>query len=120
MMEDFWSWLPKAYGEVGDDPVFTKYNMEVAFAAGAENEAKRFQDYDTALLRQALEAMDDMATDSRLLDMSATRIHIFETARDAIRAALEQTVEQDKMAIMQRIVDSNTGFIRTKHNIGVE
>lgn len=57
MMEDFWSWLPKAYGEVGDEPVFTKYNMEVAFAAGAENEAKRFQDYDTALLRQALEAL---------------------------------------------------------------
>ena len=60
MMEDFWSWLPKAYGEVGDDPVFTKYNMEVAFAAGAENEAKRFQDYDTALLRQALEALEEI------------------------------------------------------------
>ena len=57
MMEDFWSWLPKAYGEVGDEPVFTKYNMEVAFAAGAENEAKRFQDYDTALLQQALDTM---------------------------------------------------------------
>jgi len=41
MSEDFWEWLPKAYGEVGDEPVFTKYNMEVAFAAGAENEAKR-------------------------------------------------------------------------------
>ena len=41
MTEDFWDWLPKAYGEVGDEPVFTKYNMEVAFAAGAEAEAKR-------------------------------------------------------------------------------
>jgi hypothetical protein len=41
MIEDFWDWLPKAYGEVNDDPVFTKYNMEVAFAAGAEAEAKR-------------------------------------------------------------------------------
>lgn len=41
MSGDFWDWLPKAYGEVGDEPVFTKYNMEVAFAAGAENEAKR-------------------------------------------------------------------------------
>jgi hypothetical protein len=38
---DFWDWLPKAYGDVGDERAFTKYNMEVAFAAGAENEAKR-------------------------------------------------------------------------------
>lgn len=41
MTDDFWDWLPKAYGEVGDEPSFTKYNMEVAFAAGAEAEAKR-------------------------------------------------------------------------------
>lgn len=41
MIEDFWDWLPKAYGDVGDEPTFTKYNMEVAFAAGAEAEAKR-------------------------------------------------------------------------------
>lgn len=41
MTDDFWEWLPKAYGEVGDEPTFTKYNMEVAFAAGAEAEAKR-------------------------------------------------------------------------------
>lgn len=41
MTEDFWDWLPKAYGDVGDEPAFTKYNMEVAFAAGAEAEAKR-------------------------------------------------------------------------------
>jgi len=47
------------------------------------------QKHDEALLRQALEAMDDMATDSRLLDMSATRIHIFETARDALRERLK-------------------------------
>lgn len=41
LMDDFWDWLPKAYGDVGDEPAFTKYNMEVAFAAGAEAEAKR-------------------------------------------------------------------------------
>lgn len=41
MTEDFWDWLPKAYGDVGDEPTFTKYDMEVAFAAGAEAEAKR-------------------------------------------------------------------------------
>ena len=41
MSEDFWDWFSKAYGDVGDAPKFTKYNMEVAFAAGAENEAKR-------------------------------------------------------------------------------
>ena len=33
-------WLPKAYrdGDLGDYPKFTKYNMEVAFAAGAAAE----------------------------------------------------------------------------------
>jgi len=43
VVEDFWEWLPKAYrdGDLGDEPVFTKYNMETAFAAGAEAEAKR-------------------------------------------------------------------------------
>ena len=43
MTEDFWDWLPKAYrdGDIGDEPQFTKYNMEAAFAAGAEAEAKR-------------------------------------------------------------------------------
>lgn len=41
MTDDFWEWLPKAYGDVGDEPIFTKYNMEVAFAAGAEAEARR-------------------------------------------------------------------------------
>ena len=42
-VEDFWDWLPKAYRDenVGDEPKFTKYNMEVAFAAGAEAEGKR-------------------------------------------------------------------------------
>jgi hypothetical protein len=41
LTDDFWDWLPKAYGDVGDEPAFTKYNMEVAYAAGAEAEAKR-------------------------------------------------------------------------------
>ncbi len=42
-------WLPKAYrdGDVGDEPKFTRYNMEVAFAAGAAAEreacAKRLE-----------------------------------------------------------------------------
>jgi hypothetical protein len=33
-------WLPKAYrdGDVGDEPKFTKHNMEVAFAAGVNAE----------------------------------------------------------------------------------
>jgi hypothetical protein len=33
-------WLPKAYrdGNIGDEPRFTKHNMEVAFAAGAAAE----------------------------------------------------------------------------------
>jgi len=39
----FWNWLPLAYrdGHIGEHAKFTKYNMEVAFAAGAEAEAKR-------------------------------------------------------------------------------
>lgn len=43
LYRDFWEWLPKAYrdGDIGDERKFTKYNMEVAFAAGAEAEAKR-------------------------------------------------------------------------------
>jgi len=33
---EFWAWLPKAYrdGDIGNEPKFTKYNMEVAFSAG--------------------------------------------------------------------------------------
>ena len=34
------------------------------------------------------------------------------TLREALRAALAQPTEQDKVAIMQRIADSNTGFVR--------
>jgi len=35
---EFWDWLPKAYrgGDIGDEPRFTKYNMEVAFLAGKQ------------------------------------------------------------------------------------
>jgi hypothetical protein len=45
-------WLPKAYrdGDVGDEPKFTRHNMEVAFAAGAAAEreacAKVCDDYE--------------------------------------------------------------------------
>lgn len=59
MSEDFWDWLPKAYGDVGDDRRFTKYNMEVAFAAGAENEAKRmFVGLTDEELRAAIKTVD--------------------------------------------------------------
>jgi hypothetical protein len=36
---EFWDWLPKAYrdGDIGDEPRFTKYNMEVAFLAGKQS-----------------------------------------------------------------------------------
>ena len=78
MTDDFWDWLPKAYGEVGDEPSFTKYNMEVAFAAGAEAEAKR--------MWQGLtdEEIDELALDENGLPNS----HI-EFAR-AIEAKLKE------------------------------
>lgn len=78
MTDDFWDWLPKAYGDVGDEPVFTKYNMEVAFAAGAEAEAKR--------MWQGLtdEEIDELALDENGLPNS----HI-EFAR-AIEAKLKE------------------------------
>lgn len=44
----------------------------------------------TAVLQEAMDAMDDMATDSRLLDMTQSRVHQFDAARDALRAAMEQ------------------------------
>lgn len=35
---EFWDWLPRAYrdGDVGTEPRFTKYNMEVAYLAGRQ------------------------------------------------------------------------------------
>ena len=44
----------------------------------------------TAVLQEVMDAMDDMATDSRLLDMKQLRVHQFDAARDALRAAMEQ------------------------------
>ena len=44
----------------------------------------------TAVLQEVMDAMDDMATDSRLLDMKQSRVHGFDAARDALRAAMEQ------------------------------
>lgn len=44
----------------------------------------------TAILQEVMDAMDDMATDSRLLDMKQSRVHQFDAARDALRAAMEQ------------------------------
>ena len=44
----------------------------------------------TAVLQEVMDAMDDMATDSRLLDMTQSRVHQFDAARDALRAAMEQ------------------------------
>lgn len=43
----------------------------------------------TAVLQEVMDAMDDMATDSRLLDMKQSRVHQFDAARDALRAALD-------------------------------
>lgn len=36
--DDFWNWLPIAYrdGDQGDEPKFTKWNMEVAYVAGRD------------------------------------------------------------------------------------
>lgn len=44
----------------------------------------------TAVLQEVMDAMDDMATDSRLLDMKQSRVHQFDAARDALRDAMEQ------------------------------
>jgi hypothetical protein len=44
----------------------------------------------TAVLQEVMDAMDDMASDSRLLDMKQSRLHQFDAARDALRAAMEQ------------------------------
>lgn len=39
---EFWDWLPKAYrdGDKGDEPKFTKFNMEVAYLAGKQSLAQ--------------------------------------------------------------------------------
>lgn len=44
----------------------------------------------TSVLQEVMDAMDDMACDSRLLDMTRSRVHQFDAARDALRAAMEQ------------------------------
>lgn len=44
----------------------------------------------TVVLQEVMDAMDDMATDSRLLDMKQSRVHQFDAARDALRAAMEK------------------------------
>ena len=44
----------------------------------------------TAILQEVMDAMDDMATDSRLLDMKQSRVHQFDAARDVLRAAMER------------------------------
>lgn len=43
----------------------------------------------TVVLQEVMDAMDDMAGDSRLLDMTQSRVHQFDAARDALRAALD-------------------------------
>lgn len=43
-----------------------------------------------AVLQEVMDAMDDMAGDSRLLDMKQSRVHGFDAARDALRAAMEK------------------------------
>ena len=44
----------------------------------------------TVVLQEVMDAMDDMATDSRLLDMKQSRVHQFDAARDALRAEMKQ------------------------------
>ena len=44
----------------------------------------------TSVLQEVMDAMDDMATDSRILDMKQSRLHQFDSARDALRAAMEK------------------------------
>ena len=68
MTEDFWDWLPKAYGDVGDEPTFTKYNMEVAFAAGAEAEAKRM--WVGLTDEEILQTLDLVAYDTQAFDFA--------------------------------------------------
>ena len=45
----------------------------------------------TAVLQEVIDAMDDMASDSHLLYVKQSRIHQFDAARAALRAAMEQT-----------------------------
>ena len=44
-----------------------------------------------AVLQEVIDAMDDMASDSHLLYVKQSRIHQFDAARAALRAAMEQT-----------------------------
>jgi hypothetical protein len=56
---DFWTWLDSAYrlGSHDDHPKFTKYNMEVAFAAGRAH-STRLQ-AEIAALQQRLTVADE-------------------------------------------------------------
>jgi hypothetical protein len=78
MTDDFWEWLPKAYGEVGDEPIFTKYNMEIAFAAGAEAEAQRMW-----------QGLTDEEIEMACVPLGAAMLSFTEVAR-AIEAKLKE------------------------------
>ena len=43
-----------------------------------------------AVLQEVIDAMDDMASDSHLLDVKQSRVHQFDAARAALRAAMER------------------------------
>jgi hypothetical protein len=84
-------WLPKAYrdGDVGDEPKFTKHNMEVAFAAGAAAERKRIESRPwgagTEWIVRAVEAEREAC--AKVCDRMAVR------SNDIRAAALESAAE---------------------------
>ncbi|SPZ07624.1 Uncharacterised protein [Pseudomonas luteola] len=52
-MSEFWKWLDEAYadGSKGEEPKFTKYNMEVAYAAGRAASDKRVAELEAEIKR---------------------------------------------------------------------
>ncbi len=61
---EFWDWLPKAYrhGDVGDEPRFTKYNMEVAFLAGKQSAALKAKDEPVAWRDAAIRLGEELSS----------------------------------------------------------
>jgi len=61
---EFWDWLPKAYrhGDVGDEPRFTKYNMEVAFLAGKQSAALKAKDERVAWRDAAIRLGEELSS----------------------------------------------------------
>lgn len=91
----FWAWLPKAYrdGDSGEEPRFTKYNMEVAYLAGATAADERVAELKTECERQRERANE---AQSRVDVLQATvdqkyRIHAeLETALGVIHLEADE------------------------------